>query len=243
LITLTKACRNSSVRDAAVGTIYSICNQSGHIDRAGALLLQELKTSTVTSEKLSWIRVLALLGYAEALPAIAATLQNTNQDLVQGTISHLGRWPDPSPINDLLKVVEGDSSSNTRTRALMAVLQLATSAADRNQAKEEELLAWFKRANQAVQSIQEKRLLISGLGRVKHIDSVRLLGFYLDEADVKIEAVHAIVNAAGPLVKGRDYRAVETVLKRISGIQDKRLLSQIAKLQQDIRSTGARLNK
>jgi len=243
LIAMTKACRNNAVRDAAVGTIYSVCNQSEDIDRVGALLLQELKTSTVSAEKLSWIRVLALLGYAEALPAIAASLQDTNQDLVQGTISHLGRWPDPSPINDLFDVVEGDSSPNTRTRALLAVLQLSTNAADRNQAKDEELLAWFRRAKQAVQSVQEKRLLISGLGRVQHIQAVQLLASYLDDTDVKIEAAHAIVNAAGPLVKGPDYRGVETVLQRISGIQDQRLRNQIAELQRDIKSTHARLNQ
>jgi len=207
------------------------------------LILKELKTSTVTVDKNSFIRVLALLGYSEALPTITATLQDANQELVQSTISHLGRWPDPTPIDDLFNVVEGNLSSNLRRRALMTVLQLATTAADRKLATDEELVVWFQRANKTVQSVHEKRLLISGLGRVKHIESVRLLASYLDDADVKIEAVYAIVNAAQPLVKGRDYNAVETVLKRISGIQDRRLLNQIANLERDIRSTAARLNK
>ena len=100
-------------------------------------------------------------------------------------------------------------------------------------------MAWFRRAGRAVQSAHEKRLLISGLGRVQHIESVRLLASYVDDPEVKIEAVYAIVSAAGPLVKGRDYQAVEAVLKDISGIEDQRLLNQIANLQRDIQSTAA----
>jgi len=243
LIALTKKCRDDSVRDAAVSAVHGACRNSGHLDRAGALVLRELETSTVTSERESWIRVLTLLGYSPALPAITGTLEDSDRELVQSTITQLGRWPDPTPIEALSKVVEGDSRSELRGRALAAVLQLATGAADRKQATDEELVAWFRRAGRAVQSAHEKRLLISGLGRVQHIESVRLLASYVDDPDVKIETVYAIVSAAGPLVKGRDYQAVEAVLKRISGIEDQRLLNQIADLERDIQSTAARLSR
>jgi len=243
LIALTRACSDDSVRDAAVAALYGVSKNSEGSDQGAALILLELNRSTISADKSTWIKVLAMLGYAPALAAITATLQDADPQLVQSTISQLGRWPDPAPIDDLFAVVEGDAGSMTRRRARMAALQLATNAANRKQATDEQLLIWFQRVSKAVQGIQEKRLLISGLGRVKHIESVRLLASYLDDADVKIEATHAIVNAAGPLVMGRDYRAVETVLKRISGIQDQRLLDQIAKLQRDIESTGARPNK
>jgi len=243
LIALTKECRDDSVRDAAVSAVYGACKNNERIDQSAALVLKELKTSTVTIERESWIRVLVLLGYAEALPTITVTLEDANQKLVQSTISHLSRWPDPAPIDALFDVVEGDSNSSLRRHALMAILQLATTAADRSMATDEELVIWFRRANKAVQSVQEKRLLISGLGRVKHIESVRLSASYLGDADVKIEAAYAIVNAAEPLVKGSDYKAVQAALKRISGVQDRRLLDKIANLQRNIESTAIRLNK
>lgn len=243
LIALTKECRDDSVRDAAVNAVYGACKNNEHAGQAGALILRELKTSTIATEKESWIGVLALLGYAEALPTITATLEDANQKLVQSTISHLSRWPDPTPIEALFDVVEGDSDSSLSRQALMAILQLATAAADRSTATDEELIIWFRRANKAVQSVHEKRLLISGLGRVKHIESVRLSASYLGDADVMVEATHAIVNAAEPLVKGPDYKVVQAVLKKISGVQDRRLLNQIANLQRDIKSTAARLDK
>jgi hypothetical protein len=243
LIALTRKCRDDSVRDAAVNAVYGACKNSERADQAGALVLKELKASTVTIEKESWIRVLALLGYAKALPAVTATLEAPDQKLVQSTISHLSRWPDPTPIDALFNVVEGSSNPSLRRQALMAVLQLATTAADRSTATDEELIVWFRRAGKAVRSVHEKRLLISGLGRVKHIESVRLSASYLGDADVKTEAAYAIVSAAEPLAKGRDYRAVEAVLKKISGMEDRRLLDKIANLQRNIKATAVRLKK
>ncbi|NOR67153.1 MAG: hypothetical protein GQ528_07340, partial [Woeseiaceae bacterium] len=243
LIALTKECRNDSVRDAAVNAVCGACKNNGRVDRSGALVLKELKTSTTTVEKESWIRVLTLLGHAEALPAITATLQSADRKLVQSTISSLSRWPDPTPIESLFDVVEGDFGSSLRRHALTAVLQLAATAADRRTATDDQLIAWFQRANKAVQSVREKQLLISGLGRVKHIESVRLAESYLDDPNVKTEAAYAIVNAAGPLAKGPDYKAVQTVLKKISGVKDQHLLSQIENLHRDIKSTAAKVNK
>ena len=242
LIALAKESRNDSVRDAAVNAVYGACKNNGRIDQSGALVLKELKTSTTTVEKESWIRVLTLLGYAEALPAITATLQDADQKLVQSTISNLSRWPDPAPIEPLFDVVEGNSGSSLRRHALTAVLQLAATAADRRTATDKQLIIWFQRADKAVQSVREKQLLISGLGRVKHIESVRLSASYLSDPDVNTEAAYAIVNAAEPLAKGSDYKAVQAVLKKISGVQDQRLLNKITNLQREINSTAARLN-
>ncbi len=128
-----------------------------------------------------------------------------------------------------------------KTRALLAVLQLATTAADQELATEEALVAWFKRASEASQSVQEKRLLISGLGRVAHIEGLQLLASYLDDPDVKMEAAHAILNAAGPLVKGPNYAAVGIVLNRLPDLTDPRLRRQITELKRDIKKTDARL--
>jgi len=243
LIVLTRNCRDDSVRDAAVNAVYGACRNSERFDQAGGLILEELKKSTLTADRASWIRVLALLGYDQALPTITATLKDADRKLVRSTISHLSQWPDPTPIDALFKVVEENSDMSLRRQALVAVLQLATTAADRNTAIDEELVMWFSRAEKFVQTIDEKRLLLSGLGRVKHIESVRLSASYIDDPDVKTEAAYAIVNACEPLVKGPDYRAVESVLKRISGVRDQRLLNRIANLQHEITSTAVRLSK
>ncbi len=243
LIALTGKCGDDSVREAAAEAVLGACKNSGRIDKAGALVLEQLKTSTAATDRESWIKVLALLGHAEALPAITSLLNEADRKLVQSTISHLSQWPGPAPIEALFSMAEENPDSSLRRHALVAVLKLATNAADRDLATDEKLITWFKRANKAVQSVQEKRLLLSGLGRVKHIESVRLSASYLDDVDVKTEAVYAIVNAADPLVKGPDYKALRAVLNRISGVNDQRLRRRIATLKREIKSTETRLNK
>jgi len=207
------------------------------------LILGELNKSTSTTDRASWIKILALLGYDKALPAITAALKGADLKLVRSTISYLSQWPDPTPIDALFKVAEENSDMSLRRQALVAVLQLATTAADRNAATDEELVVWFRRAGKSVQTIHEKRLLLSGLGRVRNMESVRLSASYIDDPDVKTEAAYAIVNACEPLVKGPDYRAVESVLKKISDVQDQGLLNRIANLKREITSAAVRLNK
>ncbi len=243
LIALTKSCSHESARDAAVSAVLGACRNSENVDQAAALVLSELKTAATSVEKECWIRVLASLGHAPALPTITATLQDAEPKLAQSTISHLSRWPDPAPMATLFPVLEETSNPSLRRQALMGILQLATTAADRGRATEAQLMTWLRRAGKAVESIQEKRSLISSLSRVKHIESVRLSASYLNDPDVKIEAVHAILSAAEPLAKGPDHQAVATVLEKISGVKDRRLLDQIARLQREINATAGEQNK
>lgn len=238
LIALTKSSSRESTRDAAVSAVLGACRSSENTERAGANVLNELKTANTSTEKDSWIRVLTSLGYAPALPTITAVLHDADAKLAQRTISHLSRWPGPAPMDILFPVLEETSNPSLRRQALMGILQLATTAADRGTATEAQLMTWLRRASKAVVSVHEKRSLISSLGRVKHIESVRLSASYLNDPDVKIEAVYAILSAAEPLAKSPDHQAVAAVLEKISGVKDKRLRDRIARLQRDIKATA-----
>ena len=240
LIAITKANQGGKVRDAAVLAVAGACENSGAIEEAGALVLKELRTTELAAERESWIRVLTALGYTDALPVITGLLQDTDPSFVQATLAHLSRWPNPLPIDTLFRVVETDTRPGLRGAALKAILRLVIAAANQNQAAQDKLVTWFKHASQSVQSVSEKRSLLSGLGRVPHIDSVRLAATYLDDPEVKLEAAYAIVNAARPLAKGQEGQAVAAVLKKMSDIGDQRLVKQIRDLQRDIQAS---LNK
>lgn len=233
LIALTKEADTKAIREAAANALYHACNNSLQMDRAGALVLRELKTSSPLAERESWIKVLALLGYDEALPTLRAILQGSDRQLKQVVLTNLRRWPNPAPIETLFTVVGRDSKSEDGKRALMAVFQLATNASNQNQASNKELLDWYQRARLLVSSTQEKRALISGLGRVKDIESIRLLALYLDDPDVMKEAAYAIINAAPTLGK---HKVLTDALKKMSTIPDPRLRGEVAKLQRKIES-------
>jgi hypothetical protein len=76
------------------------------------------------------------------------------------------------------------------------------------------LVKWFQQASQAASSVEERRSIISGLGRVKHIESFRLLAPYLDDARLRNEAALAIVQIA-PALRSDDSAALKKSLEKI----------------------------
>ena len=240
LIALTKTREAGTVRAVAESAVYYACTRKSDSDPGAALVLAELDRATADLDKGSWIRVLRRLGYAEALPVIVASLSDDNSGLVTTAIDNLGKWPDPAPIGDLLAILEAGSNPSRHERVLAGVVQLAAAAVSRGDVRDDVALTWFRRVNRAIQSAEEKRLIVAGLSRWKHIESFRLLLPYLDDADVRTEAASAIVGAVAPAARGRDsvaatfYSIVEPVLEKISGTGDESLRDRIAVLRRDI---------
>ena len=231
LIALVKSEQDEPGRAAAVNALVSACGDDGP---SGELVLSELKRASDASEKDVWIRTLSATGYPKALPTVLEGLADEDQEVVAGTITHLGRWPDPSPIEALLPLVGSDADSQVQRRAVSAVIELTTTAADRRQRPDDVLVGWFGRANTGVESIQEKRQLLSGLARVHTLGSFRLLEPYLKDPEVETEALYALLSIGSPLVKAGQHAAVKKALPEDSAIKDQEVRWRIARLKQQV---------
>ena len=117
LIALTKASKDDAMRDAAENAIASVCMKPGSAESGGEAVLTELKQAIDPAERNSWIRILASLGYAKALPVIQAALGDADAAVAANAIEQLGRWPDPPPIDGLLAVAETGANPAQRKRA------------------------------------------------------------------------------------------------------------------------------
>jgi HEAT repeat protein len=237
LIALTKTCTDGALRAAAETALYYACTRTTDTEQAGEMVLAELKRTTQDLDKSSWIKTLASMGYNKALPAIAPSLRDPNSWLVTVTIDNLKKWPSPAPIDDLLGLAETSSNTSVRARALTGAVQLATAAGNGRQAPDAAVVAWFQRAGKAVRSAEEKRVVVSGLGRWTHVESIRLLLPYLDDADLRTEAAFAILSAAGPVAEGPDYAILKPVLERISGMGSPLLADRVSTLERTIAAT------
>ncbi|MBN2506588.1 MAG: DUF1080 domain-containing protein [Verrucomicrobia bacterium] len=115
------------------------------------------------------------------------------------TLDQLARWPDPAPVEHLLAVAETGANAARRNRALASAIRLATTAADERQRPEDTLVRWLERASRAAQTTGERRLVISGLGRLKRVESLRVLAAYLNDPGVRNEAAGAVLQIAPAL--------------------------------------------
>jgi HEAT repeat protein len=215
LIALTRSAREDAVREAAEDAVIGLCTRTGSAATGSQAVLAELKLAADSRIKNSWIRILAALGDAKALPAIVACLQSADDAVAIRAMEELSLWPDTSPIEQLFLVVQRTTNPIQHRRALDTIIRLATTAAEEHQRPAETVVKWFDSANQAAQTVPERRLIISGLGRVKHAESLRLLAPYLDDADLQGEAALAILQIA-PALQQEDPAALREVLEKIS---------------------------
>ena len=215
LIALTKSSRDDAVREAAENAVVGAAAKAGDAASGGAAVLAELQQATNPALKNSWIRILASLGYAPALPTILRTMNDPNDAVAENTIEQLGRWPDPTPIDDLLSLVQAKANPARTRRALASAIQLATVAADEHQRPEGTLVQWFERAGATAQTVEDRRWIISGLGRLRHPESLRLLTRYLDDPGLQNEAALAVVQIA-PALGQTDPTALHAALGKIA---------------------------
>jgi HEAT repeat protein len=214
LIALTKSCQDVSVRLAAEAAVYGACTTMG--DTGARAVLAELKQAGKSEDKNSWVRVLTSVGYADALPLIQS-LQNDHDDTVAlNAIEQLGQWPDPSPIEALFGVTEGSASPERRRQGLDSAIRLARAAADEHRVPDGTIIEWFERANKNSDSVAEKKLIISGLGRLSQPESLQLLTLYLDQPDVGPEAEVAVLQIAPALAKQGTGARLQVALEKIA---------------------------
>jgi HEAT repeat protein len=240
LISLTRAATDNTVRKAAEGAVISLCTRTGIVAEGCLAVLAELKQASDSRTKNSWMSILASLGDPKGLPAILACLQDPNEAVAIHAMEELALWPDPTPIDDLFAVVQKAANPVQHRRALDTIIRLATSAAEEQQRPPETVVKWFRLANQAAQTSQERRLIISGLGQVKQAESLHLLAPYLDDTGLQAEAAVAILQI-GPALLQQDPAALHEALRKITATaKTEDLRNRASKLASTIPSQGKR---
>jgi HEAT repeat protein len=214
LVAFAKTCGDAERLGAAENTLAGICIRTG--EPASSALLNDLKQATTASERNSWIRVLVRIGYAPALPLVEAAASDPDPAVAENALAQLGRWPDPAPMETLLKATDSASSPALRQRALGSVFDLAATATDEAQRPEQTIVSWLQRAQPAAQTAEDQWRLIGLLARLKTVGSFQLLLPYLDNPDLRTEAVAGVIQIAPALTNGETAGAVKTALEKIA---------------------------
>jgi HEAT repeat protein len=216
LIALLKSCQDQAIRDAAESALAGACSRSGGQGPGADAVLAELTHAAGPAARNCWVRVLATVGYAKALPAIETAAGDADEAVANNALAQLGRWPDPAPMDTLLKATGAAASPSLRQRALVSVIDLATTAADEGKTPEAAISRWMQRADPVAQTIGEKRRILGILGRLKTVESFRLLAPYLDDPNLRTEAASGVVQIAPALAAGPEAGALKSALEKIA---------------------------
>ena len=233
LMTIAKSAVDPGVRDAVENALAGICSRSG--EAACQTVLQALTQATRNAERNCWIRVLGQVGYSKALPAIEAAVADPDSEVAANALAQLGHWPNPEPMETLLKAVGSSATPDLRKQTIVAVIDLMTTVTDEGLAPDAKVVGWVQRVQPALKSVEDKRRILAVLGRLKTIESFELLNSYLEDEGLRTEAASGILQIAPALSNGDKAAELKAALEEIAfTVSNSELKSQARKLAKGI---------
>jgi uncharacterized protein len=197
------------VRDAIERTLVSVGGRDRTPDRVRGTLLAGLSDCR-SSERASILRVLGEFGDETVLREIRSSLTDPDPEVRLTAIRVLSRWPESTPLKDLLAIAHGSGPSIPRTLAQRGSIALIENAAD---VKSEERVAYLKQELDRAGSDDIRRLLISVLGKQTGEAALHVALSCLEKREVVDEAGAAVADIAGGLAENHP-RASRDALQR-----------------------------
>lgn len=219
LIRLAVAQRDDAERMLADRAIHAAAMKIVEPERRVEPLLTALRQAAGPTERAALLRPLgavvrALGGSMPALAAVRSAAQSPEATEREAAVKCLADWPDASPATDLIALAR-ESAEPVRGLALAGAVRMAANVAAGRDRTSLDALALLTSANALVASDAERMMVVSALGNLRRIESLRLLEPYLQIDAVKTEAALAVVQIAPALLGGANAAATRGVLEKI----------------------------
>lgn len=224
LIRLSTTLQDDAVKVPADLAVYAASMKISPPAQRADPVLKAFRAAPSSAAKVALLRPLGAIvkgmgGSAPAFAAVQEALKAGEPELRKAAVRTLAEWPDASPAELLLEIAGREPAF--REDALRGGIRMAAAVASGRDSTKLDSLAWFARANQGVQSNEEKLMLVSGLGSMRRIEALQMLQPYLKDPAVKTEAELAAIDVAASLAN-TEHAAVarETLTKIIANTKD-----------------------
>jgi len=173
-------------------------------DQADAVL-RKLRGAERIEVRTSLLRVLGGIGNNRALDAIRTALADTDPQVRDAAVRTLSAWPNPAAAQTLLQIYLDSKSSVHRILSLRGLVRILTAAAEKY--PPERAVEIYRRAIDAADAQQDKKLVLSGLANLAHIDALEIALASLDDQTVRTEAALAAVKIAAAIAPSKQNEA------------------------------------
>lgn len=182
--------KDNGVRDEAERTLVLVSQKIQDPSNQAKSVLAELQSVEDIEARSSLLEVAGRIGDKNALPVLRAELKNENPENRKAAIYALSAWPNAEPIDDLLKIAKTSDNEIHKILALRGYIDLVKIRSDRPHT---ESVALFKTAMDLATEATEKKMVLSGLGRLWSVETLELSVQYLDDPDIRPEAEAALI--------------------------------------------------
>ena len=157
------------------------------------------------------IQAMGDIGCEQALPVIRGYLKSDKLDIQIASIRALSVWPDAAPLDDLRQIIESSDDVKAHNLAMNGYVRMIQID---DAMSEEEKSEAFQTAFELAGNIDEQRIVVSGLSKVRARGALQMAVGLLDNPGLRSEAEAAIAGIARPL-GNRDPEYTRAELNKI----------------------------
>ena len=213
LVALLVNAEPEAVRDAAIDATVAVCRRIEDAVQRAELVLAAWDEAGPTT-RASLVQVLGRVGGPMALDTIRNAVRSADGEVVDAAVHALAKWPSAEVLNDLLDIVQHSENKTHRVLALQGYVRLLGQPSDREPGATVEM---YKTAMSRAERTEEQKLVLGGLGQVRHLDALRLTEQYVADESLRAEAEAAVIASArlvAPLHGEEARAAIDNVLNQ-----------------------------
>ncbi|MFH1718399.1 MAG: HEAT repeat domain-containing protein [Planctomycetota bacterium] len=193
---------------AAEQALIAMCTKTDGA-AAGTERLTALLSQAQPAQKSALLRVLGAIGGTNALNAVRAATDDSNEQVRDAAIRALAGWKTADAAPDLLRLAKTASNESQKTAALRGYISLVR---DENMAVNARL-QMCRQAAELIQRNQEKMLLLGVLGTVPSADALAMAMSHLDDPATKDAASFAAVAISEKIAEQKPNEVAEALQK------------------------------
>lgn len=156
-------------------------------------ILARLAKANPPAVQVELLSILRQIGGPAALAAIRAAMSSSVAEVRVGAARQLAEWPSDEAMPDLLKALKGSNDRRLKTLALRGYIRMIGLNENRSP---DEALRLYREASALAGTVEEKRAILSGIGKVRSLGALDLAAGFLRSEDLHAEAELAVVEIA-----------------------------------------------
>jgi len=214
LLILLENAQSDGERKRIEAAIVSVIGKFENKDDGADQVIQHLSKTKSLEVSHSVLRILSSTGTAEAYKILNAALNGEDETAQKIVIESYSNWPGDEPIADLMNVAENSSNDTYKILALRSYLTLVGRSKALADGKKLDI---YRASLKLAEAKTEKRMIISGIGRIRTTGALKLAIELMDDKDIQREATFAALQISEDIA--RDYP--EEVKKSLNVIIEK----------------------
>lgn len=229
LIDLLINAQSDAERRESERMVVAVATKIDDKNKQGDAVLDAIKKVDDIKTKSSLMLVAGSIGDPDALPILRQALSSEDNEIKRAAILSLSEWPTPEPLKDLQDAAGAAAEPSQKVLALRGYIRLIGLESDR---AKPETVALYKTALDLATDAGEKRMALSGLGKVRCPAAMFLAAEYLDDPELKGEAEIAVMENSWS-TGDADRDKVKAVLQKVYENTDDERLKRGAKQMLD----------